>query len=158
MHYKSSTLMVHAQLRGVLHKGGWKTRPYTDNPTYVGLLGEAEFAREFGLEVDLELKREGDGHIDFDTSIGTIDVKTARKPWYLLMEKGSPHADIMVLAQLLEDEKVVLLGWEWGSEMEKMPAKKWGYPLVSHYKVAKRLKPIEDLAALIDIQNWINSF
>jgi len=51
-------------------------RAWSDSPNDVGLAGEFGFGLLIGVKPDLELKRTGDGGIDFTIDGETIDIKT----------------------------------------------------------------------------------
>lgn len=138
-----------AEQRTRTHLSHTSTRPLSPDYDYVGVAGEVAFAKEFGLEVDATTRPEGDGRIDFTLPCGTVDVKTARRPFNLLREVGKPHADILVLAGFNDSTgEAYLIGWEWDSEMVKCPARDFGYGIVNHYKAAEHLKSISELHAL----------
>jgi len=135
-----------AEERTRTHISHTSTRPLSPDYDYVGVAGEVAFAEEFGLEVDTTSRPSGDGGIDFMTPVGTIDVKTYRKPYHLLREVRKPHADILVLAGFDDTSgEVHLIGWEYDSEMVQCPMKDFGYGIVSHYKAAGELRSISEL-------------
>lgn len=140
-----------ADARAEQHEGKISCRPLSKDYELIGLVGEEAFALEFGMGTDHHrLTPHGDGRIDFHSPAGTIDVKTAEKAYNLLMERGKPHADILVLAKFNRgDTTATLLGWEYSSEMEKMPYKDFGYGIINHYKHNTQLRPIEELYSMI---------
>jgi hypothetical protein len=131
------------------------TRRFYENPNEedtIGIFGEYCFAGAFGLPTKDVLKVNsggaGDGGVDFPTPIGTIDVKTYRKAYNLLVKESDKNhpADIYVLAQFNEnDNSVELLGWEWGKAVFQWPMRDFGYGLMSYYKHRSQLQPIRDL-------------
>ena len=139
-----------ATQRSRLHTHHRSQRPLSSEYDLVGLAGEKAFAERYGYNVDRELRPGGDGRIDFETPVGTVDVKTARKAYNLLREQGKPHADLLVLAEYDDaTEQAVLLGWEWDREMLKCPAKDFGYGIVNHYLHRSRLRSIDLLDDLM---------
>lgn len=91
-----------------------------------GILGEAAFAEFFDLEIETRNLPEGDGNVDFRTPLGTIDVKVADKPWYLLwqVEKAGTCPDILVLFRydpFFDD--VFPVGWAYGKEVLAAPVR-----------------------------------
>lgn len=139
-------------LRQDAHKNNTTPR-FFDDPTEentIGVYGEIEFAKEFGLDYDKTARPKGDRGVDFPTKIGTINVKTARKPIFLFVKKFEPKADIYVLAAIdWVTKKVTFLGWEWDSVMRAMPTKDFGYGIVNHYKRAALLKSMNELRAML---------
>lgn len=142
------TIKEVAKIRHELHKNQASSRILSPDYQYIGLAGEYAFAKKYDLPIDLTTRVGGDGGCDFRVNFGTIDVKTARKALYLLVEVGRVRADIYVLAQFNNDS-VTFMGWELGEEMEKCPAKDFGAGYDAHYKMAGELKSMEDLELLI---------
>ena len=84
----------------------------------IGLSGELCFAKRYNLKPDLEIRPNGDNHIDFkvkinDEIVSSIDVKTAQKAYNLLIKKWEINkcSDILVLAEFKEENNVNFLGW-----------------------------------------------
>ena len=73
-----------ANQRTTLHKGCPSQRILSKNHDLVGIAGEEEFGRQFDLELDKTERLHGDAGIDFILPVGTVDVKTFRKPFNLL--------------------------------------------------------------------------
>jgi len=120
--------------REELHKNHASSRPLSKDYEYIGLKGEEKFAEEFSLALDKELKPGGDKGHDFSSSIGAIDVKTARKAYNLIVEEGKVRADVYVLAQYEDSsDSVKLLGWASKDEVLKAPKKDFGYGIINHY-------------------------
>jgi len=77
----------------------------------IGAYGEIGFADLFGLKVDHSLRKHGDTY-DFDTNLGTIDVKTRRNAVSVIVANRSRKSDIYVLAAFYEKLKAIeFLGW-----------------------------------------------
>lgn len=81
-----------------------------------GLKGEFAFAEHYDLEVDTDLRPDGDGGIDFtieiDGSRKTVDVKTVNypnNPLLLVREAREEHPDLYVLTAT-DSEEVKLVG------------------------------------------------
>jgi hypothetical protein len=139
-----------ARVRMELHKDHSSSRPLSADYEYIGLLGEWEFSQKYGLPIDLTLRSGGDGRKDFTTGIGTIDVKTANKAFNLLRETNKPHADILVLAQYLEeDDNVAFLGWEYDKNMVLCPHQDFGYGIDNYYKSWQELRTMSSLGKLL---------
>ena len=150
-HPTNAQLKKAAAARVKLHAGSKSTRALGPDYQYVGLAGERAFAVEFGIPMDLELRPRGDGGVDFRTVAGTVDVKTYRKAYNLLREKGKPHADILVLAQYNEGARAAeLVGWEYDSVLVRQPAKDFGYGVVNHYLHRSKLRPMKELHELLE--------
>ena len=138
-----------ADERDQLHKNHATSRPFSTNYLFIGLLGEWEFAKQFHLPLDLETKPAGDGHVDFYTPLGTIDIKTALKPTYLFRERGKVLAEILVLAHCFDDTKIRLIGWEYEHVVAQCPCKDFGYGVENHYKHASKLRKMETFEYLL---------
>lgn len=121
----------------------------------IGAAGEYKFADTFGLTVDESERWLGDKGIDFVTSIGTIDVKTAQQSgWalseeYLLVKESSLRehkiADIIVKARIESDGSVELLRWCWSEEVKTWPTRNFTPTIKSHYKLVFELRHLRDL-------------
>lgn len=125
-----------AAARRELHKNRtFGSIPQSEDCEELGLRAEAEFARSYGLEVDMERRPGGDGGKDFVVSMraqdGTvraqhIDAK-GMHPWgrHLLVEEGRVHADVFVLVVCDDERGDGIVGWAWRSEVLAHPAKLW---------------------------------
>ena len=132
-------------------------RPLSPGYESVGLYGEAEFARVFGGNVDLVPRPGGDRGKDFilrliiddDPVMVPIDVKTARKPGNLIVERGKiKRGTIYVLAGFNNASKAAhLIGWEWSAALLRAPVKDFGYGVYNHYIPRYRLQTIASLVA-----------
>ena len=146
-----------AKRREALHANHATSRPLSQDYEFIGLMGQWEFAKEFGLEIDLSDKPGGDGRINFITDIGTISVSTARKPYNLLREAGKECARYHVLAKYKEKRiawteyqyTVQLLGWESDEEMLKCPVRSFGHNIQNHYKHVRYLRPMIEMRYLL---------
>lgn len=124
----------------------------------VGIKGELAFSKIFGLDIDDGIYISGDGHIDFTIPFSakplTIDVKTFRKPYNLLLKvkESTQAADILVLAGLIDDETVRLIGWQKKKIMLTMPTKDFGFGLVNYYQHSSKLRPMEELEYLLSLK------
>jgi len=125
----------------------------------MGVAGELAFAMRYNLEVDEEVRPEGDGHVDFWVKINdrmvSIDVKVARKPVNLLIKKWEINdmADIAVLGHYKDKGDIAaieFLGWETKDIMRLMPFKVW-QPLgiEAYYRHSTQLRPMVQLDNLI---------
>ena len=92
-------------------------RPLSYDYEILGLMGEMAFADFSGYEVDTSQRMDGDKGVDFVIDGYTIDVKTARKAYNLIVEVGKVKADFYVLASLVSQYEVELIGWETGREV-----------------------------------------
>lgn len=123
----------------------------------IGVKGEMAFAKIFGLEMDEEVRPDGDKSVDFVLQYPardlTIDVKTARKPIYLFLKKkdAPTAADILVLAGIV-DNTVKFIGWEKRSIITAAPTKDFGYGIVNYYKHNTELRPMETLDELLKLK------
>lgn len=141
-----------AKLRHELHKSQGSSRPLSADYEFVGLAGELAFSELFDMPIDLRSLAAGDKGVDFNTRVGTVDVKTARKAYNMIVEKGKIIADIYVLASYDgKDKAAELLGWEYGEAIKTWPVKDFGYGIFNHYKHVSALKPMSDLICLLMI-------
>ncbi|MFC2105472.1 AAA family ATPase [Candidatus Bipolaricaulota bacterium] len=142
-----------ALARSAIHEGQSSTRVLSEDYEAIGVAGELAFSRAFDLPIDDTARIGGDQGIDFTLPNGiTIDVKTARHPAYLLREEGKDEADVLVLACFDNATgDASLIGWEWDSELLTCSTRDFGRGIVSHYKPADSLRPIEELHAVGDI-------
>ena len=140
-----------AEEREAIHRNHTSSRPLSKNYEYIGLKGEAQFSKEFGLDLDVKLRPGGDKGSDFLTTLGSIDVKTARKAYNLIVEKNKVDADIYVLAQYDDSiDKAILLGWAIKDQVLDAPAKDFGYNIINHYIPKSKLMPMDSLKNFID--------
>lgn len=139
-----------ADHRTSIHEGQASQRKLSKDYEQIGLAGEEEFARQFGqmheVQVDTSDRIGGDGGRDFLIGPGVVDVKTARKPIYLLLEQKPTRADIVVLARY-DDEtrRATLLGWQWVKTIQKYRVRDMGFGVLSHAVPLSHLRPIRDL-------------
>ena len=102
------TIINAAKQRDEIHKNHKTSRPLSKDYQLIGLSGELAFSVFSGIEVNMTLSPGGDKGIDFVLPNGkTVDVKTAKKAFYLIHEASKAlRADIYVLAQYNENTKV----------------------------------------------------
>jgi hypothetical protein len=139
---------VIAAERTRLHNGDYSQRKLSDGYDDVGLAGELAFAAEFGLVPDLSVRRGGDRGVDFRVAaVGSIDVKTYRKPGNLPHEFGRKPADVLVLAGYDQASgSARLIGWEYGPVVASRPARYLGYhTILNHCQPAASLRPMGTL-------------
>jgi len=136
-----------ARRRMELHANHESSRPLSKHYEYIGLMGEWLFGQVFDLEMDLSLKPAGDGRVDFWCNGFSIDVKSGNMNTFnLFREIEKDHAEILVLAETNISRGLVRLhGWEFDEEMLKCLTKKFGHPIVNHYKPKGNLKSIQAL-------------
>lgn len=149
----------HAIERERLHANHASSRPLSSDYELLGMRGEQAFCAMFGGEVDLTLRPGGDGGTDHILTIWgyvgsvkravrvPVDVKTARKPYNLIVERGKVRPNhIYILAQYIDaDDRAVLLGWEWGDVVMAAPCKDFGYGVINHYIPRAKISPMERL-------------
>lgn len=104
-----------------LHKHHASSRPLVKGYEVTGMAGEFALGEVLGLYPDVSVRLKGDDHIDFNVLLHySIDVKCSKRAEHLLHAQGSKFADIFVLAEYNDETKAVkLLGWEWGSVLQK---------------------------------------
>ena len=134
-----------ARQRSDTHKSHASQRILSNEYNLIGVYGESAFARMFNLPIDDSIKPSGDNGVDFVLGLNfTVDVKTAKLPFNLLLEVGKPLADIYVLADYNEGN-TKLIGWEWGLRLSQAPSKDFGYGVINYYIPAKDLRPMKEL-------------
>lgn len=127
-------------------------RPLSPGYELIGLLGEKALAEFVGGEVDMEPRPNGDGGVDnvIHTIHGDfrVDVKTARKPYHLIVEQGKVRRlTIYILGEFIDEQEpwVRLIGWEWSAVVRAAPCKDFGYGVINHYIPAKALRSMGEL-------------
>lgn len=147
--------------RQSVHPNG--TPRYYNDPNkedVVGVSGEYCFGLRYKLKVDEAKRPDGDKGIDFVVKIfyrgkmvtRTIDVKTAQKPYNLLVKSHEINrcADILVLAKYLSDNNVDFLGWTTRREMKQCPQKVFSsLGILNYYKPASDLRPMSELDEIL---------
>jgi hypothetical protein len=149
--------------RHELHKDHQSSRPLSEGYEGVSLEGEFTFALNYGVPVDLKARAGGDGGIDFVIALKyTVDVKTARKAFNLIVEEGKVKADIFVLASFCDDTgEASLIGWAWRTEVLKAPVKDFGHGIMNHYIPLGSLHPmaaLESRLARIGLCHLLTTF
>jgi hypothetical protein len=127
--------------RQAAHPRGTK-RYYKDENVedIIGITGEIKFGERYNLKPDLEIKPNGDGHVDFkvkfnDKTIVTIDVKTAQKAYNLLVKEWEIDkcSDILVLCKYNGENNVEFLGWTTKKIMKEQPKKVFSSLNINNY-------------------------
>jgi hypothetical protein len=148
-----------AKLRHQLHANHPTHRPLSPDYEFVGLSGERQLATELGVPMDLRLRPDGDGGVDFTLPLITrdgvqefiIDVKCAQKPGNLIVEVGKVKPrTIYILAGFHEDR---LLGWELGAKLLRAPIRDFGYGIINHYIARDELRKMRELMACLPL--WL---
>lgn len=141
-------LKAEADARHALHLGHTTSRPLSKDYELVGLAGEKEFAIQFNQPMDWGRKPKGDGGVDFVIPIRfTVDVKTARAAYNLIVERGKVAADIYVLAEYTDGPptNAHLWGWAFKGEVLSAPVRDFGYGITNHYIPRDSLRPMGEL-------------
>ena len=128
----AETVRIISQQREKLHHNNASSRPLSKDYEYIGLLGEVRFSELYNLSVDLTIKPKGDKGVDFYTPIGTIDVKTAQKPYNLLVEHNKVVADIYALYSYTPPDIIRFLGWYYGELISISPTSYSIYGILNH--------------------------
>jgi hypothetical protein len=145
-------LRAEAEARHELHRN--HSTPQCRDHDLIGLVGEAEFGRVFGLPVDMTRRPAGDEGVDFllplmvegKEEIFPVDVKASRLAYNLIVEVGRPKPRTIYVQASYDPatEGATLLGWEWGSRVLKAPTKPFA-AIVCHYIHRSRIRPISEL-------------
>lgn len=136
-----------AEYRSTSHNGHSSQRKLSPDYEFVGIAGEYEFATEMAIAYKFVDLPGGDKGIDFVTPIGTVDIKTFRRPWNLLVPVENNHpADIYVLAGYQDHEhQVALIGWTYWAILREQPARDFGAGINTHFLEAGQLFPMVQL-------------
>ena len=127
------TLHRLANARNEMHKYESHNRPLSKDYEYIGLVGEDEFAKTWGLPMNLCLKRNGDNGVDYVISGYSIDVKTLRDARYIKVEQGKCRAGIYVLYQYHdESDTAEFVGWITGHQLSMIPPRDTGRGIINH--------------------------
>ena len=150
--------MTPADHRTAVHDGAPSQRILAPHHDAVGIAGEEAFAAAIGQRPDYTIRGAGDGGCDFTVHMPfTVDVKTFRKAFHLLVEEGKTGADIYVLARYDDATGAAsLLGWAWGATIIAAPVADFGYGVRSHHVRADRLRPMSDLFRKIHGSRTVN--
>ena len=146
--------------RQAIHKGHSTPRFFDDENTedIIGAYGEVAFSQLVGFPVDSELRPDGDNGRDFEVPLMfRIDVKTARKPFNLLVKvkEIDRPVDIYILSKFSDETKEIeFIGWQWRSVMKQQPTKDFGYGIVNHYMSANKLRPMSELLSRISVDSY----
>jgi hypothetical protein len=124
----------------------------------IGVAGEVAFGKRYNLKPDLEIRPNGDGHIDFEIEINktknvTIDIKTAQKAYNLLVKKWEINkcSDILVLAKYYDNESIEFLGWTTKKTMKQQPIKVFSSLGIENYYLPKeKLRSMKELDYLFE--------
>ena len=136
-----------AERREKLHEEHASSRPLSRDYEYIGLKGEELLAAILGTDIDEEDRPAGDNGVDARKSGYTYDIKTARKPYNLLVEQGKCNADIYILARYDDTtDSATPIGWELGLIIkDTIPRDVGGYGIISHAIPADELRPMDTL-------------
>ena len=145
----------HAVLRGFHSQRFYGNHDAEDT---LGACGEAAFSLMTGLPMryasDWNVCK-GDDGIDFsfadhNEQVINVDVKAAKKPYYLLLKQSEENnkAHILVLSGvvLFKDEYwTKFYGWDYKANLMRMPLRDFGYGILSHPKHAEQLGKMSTL-------------
>lgn len=125
----------------------------------VRMFGEYYFGLQFGLKGNTTAW-ERDYRVDYETPIGTIDVKTIVHPFHRLLRQVDQEkfSDILVLTLInparLSLKNVSLLGWCYDKEILQAPIDHFSHKNPkrkdAYYRYSRELMPISDLELLLD--------
>ena len=126
------------------------SRELSEDYQYVGAVGEVGYSKLTGLPLDTERRMEGDSGIDFWVGRIGIDVKTARRPYWLLVGENKVRAGIYVLGGVSPGCRTAIFhGWAWKSEVLNAPVGKPGLRsdgrIPSHYIQRNALHDMDEL-------------
>ena len=150
-----SVLRVEAAEREALHKNHASSRPLSDNYEYIGLMGEYLFADKFNQPRDRTLRPQGDGGWDFFfPGFGGVDVKTARKPFNLLVEYEHLLLDRTIYVQCGyndDTDSAYFIGWAYGWDLDP-PVRRFGTsPIWNHWLPRKWLYSMDTLSRALGL-------
>ena len=134
-----------AAARQALHLNHRSRRALSDDYEIYGVAGEMAFSKWSFHPMD-ESSRPGGDQYDFLIRERPIDIKTAQKAYYLLVEPRRLKKDmIYVLAQFNPPDRVHLLGWQTGLAMSHMPIRDFGRGIPSHFQSRSTLRSMDAL-------------
>tara|TARA_Y100000310_G_scaffold49259_1_gene45551 strand:- start:180 stop:617 length:438 start_codon:yes stop_codon:yes gene_type:complete len=137
-------MLALADIRRSIHDDHASSRPLSAGYEEIGVAGELAFEDWSGCPMDRTVRPAGDT-CDFTIAGHTIDVKTARKAYNLIIEEGRVDQDIYVLAQFETPDGIRFLGWHWGVVMAKQPVRTFGHGIRNHFMAAAELRTMADL-------------
>lgn len=130
------------------HRAHASSRPLSEGYEFVGVRGQLQFAMNYKLPFDFERRPGGDGGIDFFVPIRfRLDVKAARKPYHLIVERGKIDADIYVLAKFVDGVPPEFVCWDWALNIARWPTRDFGYGIINHYRKASICRQMPELEA-----------
>ena len=146
-----SEIEILARDRDEHHSKKEHHRPLGEDYMLVGMTGEKWFEDRYGVKFDRELRQKGDGGADFIIGEWKIDIKTARLPKWLIVEKGHVKAEIYVLAKYDDMTMTAnFIGWEYAIEIKDVdPIDITGSGIINHWIPADKLRGLKELDALI---------
>jgi len=149
-------LRKEASARERLHQYHESSRPLSPKYEYVGLMGEYLFADTYKQPRDRTLRPQGDGGWDFFfPGFGGVDVKTARKPWNLLVEEGHLLLERTIYVQCGYSDatdSAYFVGWAYGWDFDP-PVRRFGdSPIWNHWLPRKWLQPMAHLPKALKIE------
>jgi hypothetical protein len=146
----SDLLRKVAEERVAQHAGKASSRYMNADSHYIGLKGEAAFAKEFELQVDLTMRNTGDGGIDFTLGGRTIDVKTSTYGDKLRIPVTTEYwCDIYVLAKYDSyHDEAYPVGWADKDAVRAAAIHNFGYG-DNHVIDVGYLRPLEELYDLL---------
>ena len=124
-------------------------KPLSKDSAMIGVAGELLFSLTTGYAVDTEIKKAGDGGIDFKTPLGTVDCKTGKmgpSP-KLLVKEGTVKAFIYVLVDYQDDPpRVGFLGYTEACTVRNHPPSLPNrHDIINHEVPLDILDPVEHL-------------
>jgi len=130
-----------------LHRGHDSQEILADDHDVAGMSGEVALGKFTGFMPDLTMRPKGDDGVDNKIILGfTVDVKAARKPYYLLHRVDHGFADIFILGHYSDETcETTLLKWTWGHVVKQAPVRRSSYGVLNHSIKAEDLKDIEEL-------------
>ncbi len=134
------------RIAALRNKDAPSTRALSPDYDRVGALGELHFSELSGLPMDKTRRVHGDHGVDFTRWDLTIDVKTLRHPYSLLVERNKVYADVFVLMGVDKElTKAYVVGWTLFDAVLMAPITKSRYGIWNHTVPARELRPLESL-------------
>lgn len=136
------------------------TKLWSPRPHLVGMIGEKASAKEFGYEMDLRNRPDGDGGAEVEFLLRLpaggerwfkINVKTNTYGDWLRVDINDIEYATIYIHATVRNNIGVCLGWELGRDLMKLPRKKWTAGNTVHAKnhLATPLRPISELKAMM---------
>lgn len=130
-YWKYLQLLAQDRDKQKLHYRSTKNWSIKKSTHFVGLCGEMAFHLKTGLDIDHDLRAEGDPGYDFVLKETTYDIKGAtfiKSPDLKEFPDSKKWADIYVLAAVdVPNKRARIIGWVTQEQLRSAPINNYGY-------------------------------